>query len=60
VTLQSLARFAEAEEHHKEGLAINREALGTDHPSYANHLNNLASVVQARGRIIEARDLYRQ
>ncbi len=40
------------------GATINESALGPDHPSTATTLNNVASLLQARGKYVEAEPLY--
>jgi len=50
----------EAEELYREALEIDRKTIGTAHPAYAIHLNNLAGVVKAQRRIAEAETLYRE
>jgi tetratricopeptide (TPR) repeat protein len=41
------------------GLAIDKQSFGPDHPRVATHLNNLATLLKATGRLKEAEPLYR-
>ena len=41
-------------------MEIDRRSLPEDHPSLANHLNNLAQLYQSQGRYSEAEPLYLQ
>jgi tetratricopeptide (TPR) repeat protein len=44
----------------RRALAITEAALGPAHPTVAIRLNNLASLLQATGRLAEAEPLYRR
>jgi tetratricopeptide (TPR) repeat protein len=41
-------------------LAINKKALGPDHPDVAGSLNNLAELYRAQGRYAEAEPLHKR
>jgi len=43
-----------------QAVEIDRRSLPEDHPSLANHLNNLAQLYQSQGRYSEAEPLYLQ
>ena len=55
-----MGRLAEAEPLYRQALAIDEKTIGTGHPSYAIHLNNLAGLLRDTGRLAEAEPLYRQ
>ena len=58
--LERMGRFGEAEEAHREVLALQREALGDDdHPDLAPARNNLGNVLFATGKYAEAEVEYR-
>ncbi len=59
-TLKAQGRYAEAEALYREVLAIDKVTIGTKHPDYASHLNNLATAVRAQGRYAEAEGLLRK
>ena len=44
----------------RRALAINEASYGTDHPSVATRLNNLAQLLQATNRLAEAEPLMRR
>ncbi|MHC5212722.1 MAG: serine/threonine-protein kinase, partial [Planctomycetota bacterium] len=59
-TLQSLARYDEAEPNLRKALEIRRAALPAGHPSIAQSLNSLALLLNARNNLAEAESLYRE
>ncbi len=50
----------EAEDLYRRALAIDRAALGNDHPQVAHQTHNLAIVLQNRGAFDEARPLFEE
>ena len=58
--LQSLARYSEAEPLYRRALAIEGARCGSDHPTVATRLNNLAALLRATNRLAEAEPLYRR
>jgi tetratricopeptide (TPR) repeat protein len=58
--LQHTNRFEEAEHLLRGALAIDEDALGSQHPSIARDLNNLAQLVQDTNRMAEAEPLMRR
>ncbi len=52
--------YNEAEPLLEEALSIRREQLGTDHPSIATSLNNLAGLYQDQGKYGQAEPLYQR
>ncbi len=57
---KSQGRYSEAEPLYLQALEIMRSQLGTDHPSTATSLNNLAGLYRSQGRYSEAEPLYLQ
>jgi tetratricopeptide (TPR) repeat protein len=55
-----LARYSEAEPLYRRALAIDEASYGSDHPSVARDLNNLAELLRATNRLSEAEPLYRR
>jgi tetratricopeptide (TPR) repeat protein len=55
---QSLGLYASAETLLQEGLALRRQIYGEEHVKVAESLNNLAFLLQDRGRYEEARPLF--
>jgi tetratricopeptide (TPR) repeat protein len=49
-----------AEDMFRRALAIDRAALGADHPQVIHNMHNLAVVLQSRGKLAEARPLYEE
>ena len=60
VQLYSQRRYSEAMPLAQRALAIQEKALGPNHPSVANLLNNLAFLYVAQGRYAEAEPLYKR
>ncbi|MGF1620473.1 MAG: tetratricopeptide repeat protein [Rhodomicrobiaceae bacterium] len=58
--LQSRGSYAAAEPHFARALAIREAALGPDHPSTANSLNNFALLHRDRGAYDAAAPLYKR
>jgi tetratricopeptide (TPR) repeat protein len=58
--LRDLDRFDEAEAAYRRALAMQREALGGEHPALAGTLNNLGALFRARGDPAGAAQLLRQ
>jgi tetratricopeptide (TPR) repeat protein len=52
-----MGRYDEAEPLFRQALEIGEKTIGTAHPEYATHLNNLAGLLKDMGRIEEARPL---
>jgi tetratricopeptide (TPR) repeat protein len=57
---QARSNFIQAEPLYQKALAIQRQALGPDHPDVATSLSNLALLYQAQGKYEQARPLYQQ
>jgi CHAT domain-containing protein/Tfp pilus assembly protein PilF len=53
-------RYAEAEPLYQRALAIKEKALGSDHPTVATALNDLAELYDEQGRYAEAEPLFRR
>jgi eukaryotic-like serine/threonine-protein kinase len=60
LTLQSLARYDEAETNHRKSLEIRRAVLPDGSVGISIALNNLAMVLYAQSRFTEAEPLYRE
>jgi hypothetical protein len=58
--LQDTNRLGEAEPLMRRALAITEASLGTDHPTVATRLNNLAQLLHATNRLGEAEPLMRR
>ncbi|CAN0516221.1 unnamed protein product [Laminaria digitata] len=52
--------YAEAGPLYKRSLAIYEKALGSEHPSVATSLNNLAGFLETQGNYAEAGRLYKR
>lgn len=57
---QQRSDYVRAEKLLREAIAIDRRALGEDHPQYIRHQIHLASVEYDRGDLAQAEVLYRQ
>jgi len=55
-----MGNYTQAEPLYKQAMEIDRKALGDDHPSFANSLNNLAGIYSAMGNYTQAEPLYKQ
>jgi tetratricopeptide (TPR) repeat protein len=60
LNLKAQGQYVEAEALYREALAIDADTIGTSHPVYAAHLNNLALALKAQGHYAEAEALYRE
>jgi tetratricopeptide (TPR) repeat protein len=58
--LDAKALYAEAEPLLRRALALDEEILGPNDPSVANHLNNLANLLQDTNRLTEAESMFRR
>ncbi len=58
--LSSQGKYKEAEEMHKQVLALREMVLGKEHPSTLGSMNNLALVLSSQGKYKEAEEIYRQ
>jgi serine/threonine protein kinase/Flp pilus assembly protein TadD len=56
----SLDDFQQAEKLFRQALAMRRKLLGNEHAAVASSLNNLGTLMQSRGDIVEAEKLYRE
>lgn len=54
------AQYEKAAELYKKALEITEKTIGKEHPDYAIHLNNLASVYYLQGNYEEAVEIYKQ
>ena len=59
-SLYQQGKYTEAIPLAKQVLDIHEKALGTEHPDYAESLNNLAFFYQTQGRYDEAEPLYKR
>ncbi|HJQ23982.1 MAG TPA: FxSxx-COOH system tetratricopeptide repeat protein [Blastocatellia bacterium] len=55
VYLRTRAEYAQAKRMHERALAIDKAALGPDHPNVAIHLSNLGGVLQDQGDLAGAK-----
>ncbi len=60
ITLYQQGRYAEAEPYAKEALRLGTEEFGSNDPSTATFLNNLAELYRAQSRYAEAEPLYQR
>ena len=58
--LYGRAQYEQAEPLYQRALAIREKALGPDHPSTAQSLNNLAALYASQGRYEDAEPLYQR
>jgi len=58
--LYAAGRFDEAESFAKRALTHGEAEFGTEHPSFAVLLNNLATLYRAQGQLAEAEPLFRR
>ncbi|KAK8130828.1 kinesin light chain [Apiospora sp. TS-2023a] len=55
-----LGRYSEAEEMHRETLALRETVLGREHPDTLDSMNNLALVLSSQGKYSEAEEMHRE
>ena len=60
VLFHAKARHGRAERFSRRALAIDEASLGSEHPTVATRLNNLALLLQATNRLAEAAPLMRR
>src|SRR5262245_46599793 len=60
LALDQAGHYTEAEPYLNRALAIRENALGADHPSTAESLNNLAELYRLQGKYAEADPLYKR
>jgi tetratricopeptide (TPR) repeat protein len=60
LVLRGLRRWSAAEQMARRVIAINEKTLGSKHRTVAYDLSNLASIVEAQGRKVEAEGLYQR
>jgi len=60
VAEQYTGKYAAAESHNRQALALDRKLHGNNHPRVAYDLSNIATTVVTMGHYAEAEDLYRQ
>ncbi|KAK3169846.1 hypothetical protein OEA41_009230 [Lepraria neglecta] len=53
-------KYEEAEEMHRQILALKETVLGKEHPHTLGSMNNLASVLDSQGKYKEAEEMHRQ
>ncbi len=58
--LSRQGKHKEAEEMHRQALALRETVLGKEHPSTLTSMNNLAGVLSRQGKYKEAEEMYRQ
>uniref|UniRef100_L7J7P1 Kinesin light chain n=1 Tax=Pyricularia oryzae (strain P131) TaxID=1143193 RepID=L7J7P1_PYRO1 len=57
---EQVTEYEEAEQMHRETLALRKKVLGPENPSTLNSMNNLASVLKNQGKYEEAEHLYQR
>jgi tetratricopeptide (TPR) repeat protein len=57
---ESQGRYNDAKPLFLQSLDIRKRQLGTDHPDFAQSLNNLALLYESQGKYLEAEDLAKQ
>lgn len=60
VSLLRQQRFDSAEPYFRRALALNTDALGSNHPTVRSSMNHLGELLMTTGRLDEAEILYRQ
>ncbi|MDQ2887901.1 MAG: tetratricopeptide repeat protein, partial [Chloroflexota bacterium] len=58
--LKQRGRYREVEPLYQQGLAIDTEVYGPEHPEVATDLNNLAALYRAQGKYEQAESLYQR
>ncbi len=58
LALLNAGKYPEAKPHLKRALEISKKTLGTNHPSMATSMNNLAELYRVKGNYKEAKPLY--
>ena len=59
LVLSSQGNYKEAEQIHRQELALTEKVLGKEHPDTLTSMNNLASVLSRQGNYEEAEQIYR-
>ncbi|RYO95235.1 hypothetical protein DL764_007720 [Monosporascus ibericus] len=59
-TNDSGRKYEEAEQMHRQALALREAVLGREHPDTLTSMNNLASVLDSQGKYDEAEQMHRQ
>ncbi|RYP64947.1 hypothetical protein DL770_009102 [Monosporascus sp. CRB-9-2] len=57
--LDSQGKYDEAEQMHRQALALKEEVLGREHPSTLTSINNLAKTLRYQGKKDEAEQVSR-
>ena len=60
LVLNSQGKYEEAEQMHRQTLALSESELGKKHPSTLTSMNNLARVLDRQGKYEEAEQMHRQ
>ena len=60
LVLNQQGKYEEAEEMHRQALALRETVLGKEHPNTLRSMNNLALVLESQGKYEEAEEIYRQ
>ncbi|KAK7994247.1 kinesin light chain [Apiospora marii] len=58
--ISTLRAYSEAEEMHRETLALRETVLGRGHPDRLGSMNNLANVLDSQGKYSEAEEMHRE
>ena len=58
--LSDQGKYEEAEEMHRQVLAVKETVLGKEHPDTLTSMNNLAEVLSNQGKYEEAEEMHRQ
>jgi tetratricopeptide (TPR) repeat protein len=58
--LSSQGNYAEAEEMHRETLALSVKVLGKEHPETLVSMSNLAKTLSSQGNYAEAEEMHRE
>ena len=60
IVLNSQGKYEEAEQMHRQTLALRETVLGREHPDTLDSMNNLALVLDSQGKYEEAEQTHRQ
>ena len=58
--LSSQGNYEEAEQIHRQELALTEKVLGKEHPDILTSMNNLAEALRSQGNCEEAERIYQQ
>ncbi|RYP45025.1 hypothetical protein DL770_011441 [Monosporascus sp. CRB-9-2] len=60
LVLDSQGKYDEAEQMHRQALALSQAVLGREHPDTLKSMRNLALVLHSQGKYVEAEQMHRQ